>query len=789
VFRSKKCLQSLFSLGAMLSCFIFSVNAHVQCEVFADQTPKRPFTVADEIGLTLFGKPAGELPEIHFSPDGNYFAVWSERGRLDLNRVEDCLHFYRSQDVKNFLAHSGELSNPSPIWVVTLATDKEGPIITKWRWLADSTGVAFLERTENKRRRLVLSNIRTKITEPLTLTTEDVNDFDICDFKHYVYSVVDTTERKNWQEQLQKPATVGTGLSLDMFLFPDGRIATDQLSTRSSLWAVAEGDRFPVKYGHAQIFQIEDFALSCDGRFLAAKLPVANVPSSWESLYPPPAASAHTRIPAGRHDLQSRPVHQYVRIELQTGSVQPLTEAPTSSDAGWFALGSPSWSNDNQAILLPGTFLSSKGRTPSRPCVAVVDLASNTRTCVEILKAADYSKADRKDVFEKDYHLVASATFIGGDKHRVAVTFIAQGDQPGGATEYHQALDGTWHTVRQIKGEEVVRDDLEVGVKQGFDEPPTLVATNKQVYRTILDPNPQLKNLDLGQATVYAWKDKEGRDWQGGLFKPSNYRSGDRYPLVIQTHGFTEWEFRPSGVFPTAMAARALAAAGIVVLQIGKGWCPTGTPDEGPCFARVFESAASQLVSEGLADPEKIGIIGFSRTCFFVMETLTAGSLHLKAASITDGVMETYFQYLMSAGDGNNIANDANQMIGAPPFGRGLQQWLSRSPGFNLDKVTVPLLVVGEGVDSLLFMWEPYAGLRYLNKPVDLIVLNTDEHILTNPAVRMASQGGSVDWFRFWLKGEEDEDPAKGAQYTRWRELQKLQEANENKDTSRSLQN
>ena len=49
---------------------------------------------------------------------------------------------------------------------------------------------------------------------------------------------------------------------------------------------------------------------------------------------------------------------------------------------------------------------------------------------------------------------------------------------------------------------------------------------------------------------------------------------------------------------------------------------------------------------------------------------------------------------------------------------------------------------------------------------------------LRNPAARMASQGGSVDWFRFWLKGEEDSDPAKAEQYKRWRELRKLQEAN-----------
>lgn len=78
-------------------------------------------------------------------------------------------------------------------------------------------------------------------------------------------------------------------------------------------------------------------------------------------------------------------------------------------------------------------------------------------------------------------------------------------------------------------------------------------------------------------------------------------------------------------------------------------------------------------------------------------------------------------------------------------------------------------------------MWEPYAALRYLNKPVDLIVLGEGTHVLTNPAQRMVSQGGTVDWFRFWLKEEEDPDPAKAEQYDRWRELRNLQQEDERK--------
>ena len=82
---------------------------------------------------------------------------------------------------------------------------------------------------------------------------------------------------------------------------------------------------------------------------------------------------------------------------------------------------------------------------------------------------------------------------------------------------------------------------------------------------------------------------------------------------------------------------------------------------------------------------------------------------------------------------------------------------------------------------QILSEWEWFAGLSRLGKPVDLIYLPDGSHILVKPWERMVSQQGAVDWFRFWLKGEEDLDPAKAEQYTRWRELRKLQEGKETK--------
>src|SRR6266403_5910552 len=96
----------------------------------------RPFTVNEEIGLAHFGDPyTGEAQALQFSPDGRYFAALIERGRIDLNRPEDTLRIYRVQEVLSALGRGEGAEPPTPFWAFERSTDKDGPIITHWRWL------------------------------------------------------------------------------------------------------------------------------------------------------------------------------------------------------------------------------------------------------------------------------------------------------------------------------------------------------------------------------------------------------------------------------------------------------------------------------------------------------------------------------------------------------------------------------------------------------------------------------------------------------------------------------
>jgi hypothetical protein len=74
--------------------------------------------------------------------------------------------------------------------------------------------------------------------------------------------------------------------------------------------------------------------------------------------------------------------------------------------------------------------------------------------------------------------------------------------------------------------------------------------------------------------------------------------------------------------------------------------------------------------------------------------------------------------------------------------------------------------------------WEWFSGLTHLNRPVELVYLPGAPHLLVKPWDRLASQQGTVDWFSFWLKGEESSEPAKSEQNRRWKAVRELQQTN-----------
>ena len=115
----------------------------------------------------------------------------------------------------------------------------------------------------------------------------------------------------------------------------------------------------------------------------------------------------------------------------------------------------------------------------------------------------------------------------------------------------------------------------DIVLDEGMNTPPRIVAVDPPTGRKslLMDLNPQFQNLALARVEEITWKDSRGHELKGGLYWPPDYVAGKKYPVVIQTHGWTTNRFWMDGPFTTAFAAQALAGKGFFVVQVhGPDW-------------------------------------------------------------------------------------------------------------------------------------------------------------------------------------------------------------------------
>jgi hypothetical protein len=745
----------------------------------------RPFTVADDIGFGEFQDLAGTRQPILYSPDGQYFVVQVERGRLEIDRPESTVRVYSVAEVGRWVRRRGPA--PAPRWVFSEASFRNGPNISRLRWLGDSSALAFLALTERGNNELRLAQIASKAVTVLSLPGQSIKTFHVLDRNHFAYTVFPDAAA-SVSSNTAGEVTVGTsGQGLSELIFPESLYADAAgEKTLLELWAASEGHPFPVidqRTGRAirlqgQIPSAPVLALSPDGRSVVTTQGVEDVPREWVALYPPSYPASAYRVRSGHQGLSQERIYthlvrRYVSIELASGTARALLDAPIADVAGWWHFEDASWSPDGQFVALSNAFMPrdvpAATHDDARPCIVVVHVGSGRAECLQRLKGP------AQEGLEKDYRCIQKLQYLANGVLAASYEAWVTGmNGAGGRMLFERASSGGW--MRSESPERTMKPA--VFVKESLSQPPVLRAASSasSAARVLWDPNPQLDATDLSSVRVYEWRDASGRHWKGGLYTPSAASTGKRYPLVIQNHGFRPDRFIPSGLFTTVNAARALASAGIAVLQVED--CAAAGLLEAACQVAGYDAAVAALARDGLIDPEQVGIMGFSRTCYYVLAALTRGAVNFKAALIANGVNAGYLQSILYP----SIERDAEGIIGAAPYGAGLKQWLERSPVFNLERVRAPLRIeASEGPATLLFLWEPYALLTYMKKPVDLSYhRDRGTHPLTNPAQRLASQGGAVDWFRFWLQGYERREPVPGSsetaaslaeQYTRWRKV------------------
>ena len=107
-------------------------------------------------------------------------------------------------------------------------------------------------------------------------------------------------------------------------------------------------------------------------------------------------------------------------------------------------------------------------------------------------------------------------------------------------------------------------------------------------------------------------------------------------------------------------------------------------------------------------------------------------------------------------------------MLDGAPYEDNSGVYKSMSVALNVDRVNSPLLINTSDYEPSLSV-ESFVRLQDAGRPVEMYVFPDEFHIKWQPQHRLAMYRRNVQWLKFWLMGDEDDDPVSPGQYDRWR--------------------
>jgi dipeptidyl aminopeptidase/acylaminoacyl peptidase len=356
-----------------------------------------------------------------------------------------------------------------------------------------------------------------------------------------------------------------------------------------------------------------------------------------------------------------------------------------------------------------------------------------------------------------------------------------------------EKLGATWSAVRTLGSESkfslnrryglAMAGRLIVGVKDSITVPPELAVydTDTRETRILTDLNPQLRDRSFGEVTRITWDGPYDKGTSfGWVIKPVGFEPGKRYPLVIQ--------FKDEGYYPeddpfiidgpeqySGAAIQPLANSGFVVLYTPAALSTrerVTTPDEGKHQLAHVESGIEHLDRLGLIDRQRIAITGWSRAGWWTDYIVAHASFPILAATEIDNVQYDLNRYVIQNGEGSSWEDMVKNWGGTRPWGPDAAAWHAQAIDWKIERSwRTAFLTQTHGPLSILRHQLQFAARKTLGIPAEFYVYFDASHSTKSPRHRLGSLSTHVDWFRFWLQGYEDPDPAKRAQYERWQKM------------------
>ena len=260
--------------------------------------------------------------------------------------------------------------------------------------------------------------------------------------------------------------------------------------------------------------------------------------------------------------------------------------------------------------------------------------------------------------------------------------------------------------------------------------------------------------LKFGKTQDVSYNTPDGTEVHGLLTLPVGYETGTKVPLLLRIHG------GPNGqdAHSFSYERQIFAANGYAVLNVNY----RGSSGRGQKFQRAIfddwghyevqdlEAGINHVISMGIADPNRLGVGGWSYGCILT-DYMIASDPRLKAATCGAGTGFTVALY----GVDEYIIQYDNE-IGPPwnPKSWATYQKISY-PFLHANRIKTPTIYFSGDKDANVPMIgneEMYEALRSLGIPTELIIYPNEFHGIKRPSFQRDRYERYLAWYAKYLK-------------------------------------
>jgi dipeptidyl aminopeptidase/acylaminoacyl peptidase len=323
---------------------------------------------------------------------------------------------------------------------------------------------------------------------------------------------------------------------------------------------------------------------------------------------------------------------------------------------------------------------------------------------------------------------------------------------------YDLAIDGkakkpTWTTGLLVRSYARGKKGLVFVGETAAEAPELYIASAAGKPTRVSHFNKDWDDIRLVDPEIVRYPSFDKKEIEAALLRPGSAPPGTRHPSVILVHG------GPTGAWTNRFEAwgQLLAARGFAVLYpnvrgstgYGYDFMVLNRRDWGGGDFKDVLAGADWLVKEGIADPDRIGIGGWSYGGYMAAWAVTQTTLFkasVSGAPMTDLAMEY--------GTEEAGINAYDTWFMGNPY-ENLPLFTERSPVTYVKKVKTPTLILcgeNDATDPVEQCYQFHRGLRRYGVETEFVVYPREGHGIREEKHRLDMLNRIVDWFEKHLK-------------------------------------